>query len=430
MRQHPITRRALAAGAASLAAPAIAQPRTRIEVWSQIGPGLDNSRTRAMTEVLDSFRRRHPDIDVNITTMAWDQLSPTLLRAARANQAPDVAMLLSANMPTHIAARTLMPLEPYLGRLAAANRADIVSLSSARNRAGETFGLPFEIRVSGFAYRHDLVTAGGRALPRSLDELSAAMGALATGDMVGLGMGWNPAQSINSSVWFLSVLLGEQVRVLNEDGTAGFATPAAARVVQWVLDQTRRDGVYPLSVAMGGLEAAQQLFIAGKVLFLPTATARLDLIRERSQLGPQVRMMPYLTFTPDRPAPAMITSWNLVMPRGTRNGAAAWRFIEHWTSRDVQVEQARIAAYIPVRTSALTDPLFQRPESDAIRWAVEHAAANPMQFEFPENIDLLYDVWARMFGQVLNARLAPAEGLERAAAEYNQAIRRGPGGAR
>ena len=96
----------------------------------------------------------------------------------------------------------------------------------------------------------------------------------------------------------------------------------------------------------------------------------------------------------------------------------------------MQVEQARIAAYIPVRTSALSDPLFQRPESDAIRWAVEHAAAHPMQFEFPENIDLLYDVWARMFGQVLNGRMTPAEGLERAAADYNQAIRRAPGASR
>jgi len=190
--------------------------------------------------------------------------------------------------------------------------------------------------------------------------------------------------------------------------------------VQWVLDLTRNKSALPTNVALQGLEQAQTLFIAQKAGFLPQSSQRFEFIRERSKLGENLKLVEYPGWDEGKPSPALVQSWSLVIPKGAKNSAAAWKLVDHWTSAPVQVASAKTAGYVPVRTSALKDPWFSEPKAETIRWAVDYAGKHPLKFDFPENTEALYDTWAKMFGSVLTGKMSPKEGLAWAEGEYNR----------
>ena len=410
---------ALAATVLALAGPVQAQ---KIELWTFVGPGTENVRDRAMAQVVESFKAKNPGIEVNVTVMPWQQLSPTLLRASKAGQVPDVAMLYSPSMPAHMAAGTLSPLKAYLDAWPAADRADLVRLPETIDRQGNPFGVPWELRVSGLGYRADLLKAAGKRAPQSIAEWGETAAAVSTADIAGIAIGFSPEAPSVAAGWFLTTLVGSGVRVLTDDGKAAFNTPQAEKLVQWVLDLSTKGNktALPTNVALQGLEQAQTLFIAQKAAFLPQSSQRFEFIRERSKLGENLKLSTYPGWEEGKPSPALVQSWSLVIPKGAKNAAAAWKFIEHWTSTPVQVESAKMAGYVPVRASALKDPWFNEPKAETIRWAVDYAAKYPLKFNFPENTEALYDTWAKMFGNVLTAKMSPKEALAWAEQEYNR----------
>jgi multiple sugar transport system substrate-binding protein len=396
-----------------------------MEIWSQYAPGNANTRERATAYVLDSFKAKYPNINIKITTLSWQQMSPTLLRAAKAGKVPDVAMLYSPDMPEHIEAKTLLPLEKYLKRLTESSRKDIVRLPQAEDANGTIYGLPWEVRVSGLAYRADLLEKANKTAPKTLQEWSdtaAAAAAAAGGGVVGMSLNFSPEGSSIAGGWFITTLSGMGDKVLNADGTAAFDTPHAEKLVKWVYDQvhTRKPAVLPLDVALLDLDKGQDFFIAGKAVFLPTATQRYTLIKDKVAFGSQMQMVAYPTDDPNKPAPALVQSWSLVIPRGAKNPDLGWKLIEHWTSKEVQIEQSKIAGYVPTRTSALEDPYFDKPEARTIRWAIDHASKHPLKFKFPTNTSALYDTLARMFGNVLADKMTPKEALQWAEKDFNR----------
>ncbi|MEX2536955.1 MAG: extracellular solute-binding protein [Trueperaceae bacterium] len=397
--------------------------RTQLELWTFIDPSGDNVRSETLAHVIDTFEVANPSIDVVANVIQWQELDPSLLRASRANRVPDVAMLYSPSVPPHIAAGTLMPLTDYLAEWSQADLEDTVILPQSVGNDGTVYGLPWEMRVSGIMYRADQFEAAGRELPRSLQELREAAVDLSRNDLVGVSLGFSPKAPSISAGWFLATLLGMGAEVINADGTAAFATPEAEELVEWVHELvTENEDALPQDVALLGNEEAQQIFVAGNALMLPSSSQRLEFVRENSANGDQIQMMSYPTFELDQPAPALVQSWSAVIPRGAENPDEAWAFIEHWTSTEMQVMQATQAGYIPVRRSALEDPWFESDAAAAIIWAVEYAAEHPMDFDFPEDTNALYDVWARMFERVLTGQMTAEEGLAWAESQYNQRI--------
>lgn len=398
--------------------------QTKIELWTFLDPGADHVRGRTLAYVIEEFKAKNPDIEVVCNVMQWQQLSPSLMRAVKAGRVPDLAMLYSPTMPPHCSAGTLTALDSYLARWSKEARADTVILSQSKGKDGTVYGLPWELRVSGMMYRQDILKTAGLKPPESLQELAETAEAVAKDDMTGIALGFSPEAPSIASGWFLTTLVGLGAKVLNEDDTAAFVCPEAERLVQWVYDLVHKHKqALPLNVALLGLEPAQQLFIARKAVFLPSSSQRFKFVRERAKLGDAMKMMSYLTFDKGRPAPALVQSWSVVIPRGAKNPEAAWKFIEHWTSPPIQSYQAKTAGLVPMRHSSLSDPWFEEKDAEIIRWATDYAAKHPLNFSFPENTEMLYDVWARMFGQVLTGKMSAKEGLAWAETEYNQMIR-------
>jgi len=127
-----------------------AQAQT-LELWSYLPANTesDDVKSQAVGKIVEAFKKSNPGYDVNVTIMPWQQLSPSLLRASKAGQVPDVVMLFSPSVQLQIAAGTLVSLQPYIDKWPEDVRKDLVRLSQNATPKGGVYAVPWQMRVSG-----------------------------------------------------------------------------------------------------------------------------------------------------------------------------------------------------------------------------------------------------------------------------------------
>jgi len=422
MLKH-ITRRLTIAGAISLgfAGAALAQSPTTIELWSFLDPAADNVRSKTLKHVLDTFEAANPGIKVKTSVIQWQEISPQLMRGARAGRTPDVVMLFSPNLGVHLAAGTLHPLDAELSK--ASSRDDLIILPAGRDKQGRTHAVPWEMRVTGIMYRKDLLDAAGMTLPKTLPELADTAQKIGGEGRIGFGVGFNAAQPTAAMEWFIPTAVGMGAKVLNPDGTAAFAGPEMVRLTEYIADLVKRR-VVPLDVALLGDNDVQQFAESGRTTFLVKASHRFQFIRDKAGISEGYQMMAFPTFEPGRPAPAIVQSWNLAIPKASKTKEAAFKLIQHWTSPEIQAYQAEKAGYLPVRRSVASQPAFKDAKNAHIDWALTYAAEHPLDFDWPENTEFLYATLARAIEQVVTGKSGAKEALAAAEASYNNGLKR------
>lgn len=417
-----LTRRLALVGTLFLSAArsALAQSPTTIELWSFIDPAADNVRSKALRHVLETFEAANPSIKVKTSVIQWQEISPQLLRGARAGRGPDVAMLFSPTLGVHLAAGTLQPLDER--RAAMPDRDDIVVLPAARDKEGRTYAVPWEMRVTGILYRKDLLDAAGLPVPKTLPELADAAAAFARDGRVGFGIGFNPAQPTPATDWLVTTLVGMGAKVLNEDGSAAFASPQAERLLGFLHALVHDRKALPLDVALLAETEVQGVSEAGRSLLQLSSTQRLEVIRTKSKLGQAYQMMAPPTFDSARPAPAVVHGWHLAIPKTSKNVDAAWTLVRHWASPEMQAFQMKAAGYLPIRQSIAAGA---RDGGDpTMAWALEYAAAHPLRFDWPENPEPMNAALARAVADVLTNRAKPADALAQAERAFNDSRKR------
>ncbi len=413
-----LTRRlALAGGLAlSLTTTALAQAQTTVELWSFLDPVQDNARSKALKHVIDTFEAAHPSIKIKTSVIQWQEISPQLLRAARAGRVPDVVMVFSPQLQTQIAAGTLASLEDRLAKMP--DRKDLVVLSEGKDRQGNTYAVPWEMRVSGIMMRKDMLEKAGLAVPKTLPELAEAAGKLGTEGRVGFGLGFKPTNPDAGIAWFLPTAVAMGAKVLRADGTPDFTSPEIVQLTQFTHDLVHKYKASSLDAMLMGDTEVQQLAEGGRTAFIAKGSHRLQFIRDKSAAGDNLQLIEAPTFTPGKPAPAIVQGWSLGMPKASKNQDAAWQFIQHWTSTDIQVYQAEKAGYLPVRASAANAPALKDPKNAHIAWALNYAAKHPFEFNWPENPDFLYATLAKALEQVVTNQASPKDALAAAEKAY------------
>jgi ABC-type glycerol-3-phosphate transport system substrate-binding protein len=413
-----ITRRIALAGslALTLTTSALAQAQTTVELWSFLDPVQDNSRAKALKHVIDTFESANPSIKIKTSVIQWQEISPQLLRAARANRVPDVVMVFSPQLQTQIAAGTLASLEDRLAKMP--DRNDLVVLSEGKDRQGNSYAVPWEMRVGGIMYRKDLLDKAGLPVPKTLPELAEAAGKLGTEGKIGFGLGFKPTNPDAGLAWFVPTAVAMGAKILRADGTPDFASPEMIQLTQFTHDLVHKYKAMSLDAALMGDTEVQQLAEGSRTVFLAKGSHRLQFIREKSGLANNIQMMAVPTFTPGKPAPAIVQGWTLAIPKASKNQEAAWKFIQHWTSTDIQIYQAEKAGYLPVRRSASTAPALKDPKNAHVAWALDYAAQHPFEFNWPENPDFLYATLAKALEQVVTNQSPPKDALIAAEKAY------------
>jgi len=421
-----VRRQLLTAAAAALgvlAAPAVlrAQSSTSIEVWTFLDPNARGVRSELLKEIFTTFEQANPGAAVRANIIQWTEISPQLLRAAKAGNVPDVVMLYSPFMTSHVEAGTLTPIDDFMKAWSPQRRNDTVILPIAKDRQGKTFALPWELRVFGLLYRMDLLKAAGLAPPASLEDMARVALALQKPGLQGLGISLHTATSTAGIEFIMPQMIAQGSKILTADGAAAFGGAGTERVLQYLHDLVHKHRVLSLDTALAPSDDVQNLAIGGQAAMITNGSHRLTTIQERSPAGAQWSFTPFPAMDAGKPVPASLQGWTLAIPLRARNPQLAWKLVELWTSPSVQKAQAVRAGYLPVLRSVANDPDFASGRNVQFRLpeVVEYVARNPLNFTWPENTDALNEAILKMAQQAISNRLSIKDAIVFGEKTYN-----------
>ena len=391
-----------------------------VTLWSFLDPAADGARSEALRDVISTFEAADPGTKVKVNVVEWDQLVPSLMRAAQAGNTPDLVMAYSPDLPSLIASGAVMPLDACFSKIWSADeRKDVALMSIAKGSDGAYYGVPYELRVFGFYYRADLLDKAGVKPPTSFDEMvSAAMKAAEPGQAP-IGMTFNAGGgSVEAIEWFLPMVIGAGGKILNADGSAAFNSPQTVDLLNR-LKKAVADKAMPTDVILSSTDDVEQLAQSGRAVFIAEGSQEASSFAETATEGMKWTFMPPPGLAAGTTSPAILNGWNLVIPKAAKNPDGACQMIKSWTSVDSQRNQSVKAGYLPVRTSLANDPALQKPAIASVPTLLAYAGSNPLDFTWPENSDLLNEVMSTMILQVVTDKASPADAIAAAEEDYN-----------
>lgn len=389
---------------------------TTIELWSNRAPDPTNERGAALKYVLDQFEAQHPGVKVNVTVLDWKEISTALMRAARAKQTPDVAMLYGPYITPHIGAGSVRALDEYVTDDV---RKNVITLPVAQ-KDGRTYGLPWEVRVMGYLYRADLFEEAGIPSPQTQDQLVTVLSSIkAKHGIEGYGVSFDPARSFAAVEWFLPMAVGMGAKILNADGSAAFNDPAVVRLLEANHKLAHVGQAVDPNYIFVGRDDMQQRVEGGKLTMVTGGTHGLAEMRERSGLGTKLSFAPVPGFDAEHLTPAVLQGWNLVIPTDAAQPDLAWDLIELWTSPEIQRYQTEHVGYMPGNLLVKGDPMLDKPQFLHIKRAFDAIDHGVLTFDWPENTELLNVVISNMVASVVAEKASITDAIATAEKDYN-----------
>ncbi|PZW41080.1 carbohydrate ABC transporter substrate-binding protein (CUT1 family) [Humitalea rosea] len=406
------TRRgALALGAATLAAPALAQ--TQVMVLDMPCYQLREGFGPWWHAAAEAFNQANDGLRVNLIEVPFEQHHQQLTTRFIANNPPDLC---------HISARFFYGfadqgfLEPLDRRLAAIGwkETDFIPAQRDMRRDGKVFAQLLLGYAYGLYYNAAMFEAAGIAPPRDLPQLLAAAKGL-TRDRDGdgrtdqFGIAW-PTANTSASYVYLTYLITGMGRDWVEGGKLlpREALQQALEVVQTLL----RDRATP-----PGLDSnpARQLFWQGNAAMIIDGSWGVAYRKDSPDaLKPALRVVP-LPFRNQAAGPSNVLAIPADRPAARKD--AAFRFLALIQSAEWQQKYGEIGGNPPARLGMLTDEARRRwPELPIF----EKAAAESTGSFMPHGHEGDFNRWNAMVGEAVTAMVAGRIDAAAAAVELHR----------
>jgi multiple sugar transport system substrate-binding protein len=306
-------------------------------------------------QLIPEFERQNPGIRVRVQQMPWTAAHEKLLTAYVGESTPDVSQLGNTWVPEFAALGALEPLDPWVARSTATEIADFFPGIWATNVVDDTlFGVPWYVDTRVLFYRSDILArAGHRSPPTTWDEWVTAMERLKA-------LGGKDQYPILLPVeeWAQPVIFGLQngAPILRDGGRYGaFSEPRFRRAFEFYIGLYRR-GLAPI-VASQQVANPFQEFARGGITMWITGPWNIGELRKR--LPPELQddwaTTPLPAPRPPGPGVSNAGGSSLVIFRGSRNKAQAWKLIEFLTAAEQQRRFFQITGDLPARESAWRD---------------------------------------------------------------------------
>ncbi len=181
---------------------------------------------------IDSFKASHPDVEVNVVTVPWDEIHTKLATALEAGQgAPDLCTVEGYLLPS-FAGAGLMDLTEKLAPF----KDQVVSAKWGEDTVeGKIYGVPWDLGPALLFYRSDLLSSWGvNQIPATWDEYVATVGpkAKAAGKYL---FGLEPSFT-NNFYYFRPLLTQIGSGIYGADGKVMLGDEKSKRVLQFMRD--------------------------------------------------------------------------------------------------------------------------------------------------------------------------------------------------
>ncbi|WP_316224822.1 MULTISPECIES: ABC transporter substrate-binding protein [unclassified Bradyrhizobium] len=256
-----------------------------------------------ITKIVDGyaadFHKAHPDITVKpVYTGSYQDSIVKAITAAKAGNAPDVAVLLSTDMFTLIDDDMIEPYDAIA--TSPADAAWIKSFYPAfmenSQSGGHTWGIPFQRSTIVQYWNKDAFKAAGldpETPPKTWDEMVAMAKKLTKRDASGTVTQWGlEIPSSGFPYWLFQALTTQNGAILaNQDGTkVAYNDAKVIEAAQFFADLSRKDEVMPKGIIDWGTTPKD--FFEGKTAMMWTTTGNLTNVRSNAKFAFGVAPMP------------------------------------------------------------------------------------------------------------------------------------------
>lgn len=289
---------------------------------------------KAQEEALQEFKKLYPDIDVKFTVFPYNEYRDKLLVAAAAGNPPDVSVVDQIWNPEFAAAGFIIPLDDFVAQSGKVKKENY--FSGAWDSAlfqGKLYGIPFDVGVWALNYYNkELFRKAGldpEKPPVTWDEFYEFAKKMTTENQWGTALWVGKGDAIQCITDALIFSNGGSV--LDKSFTkCTLDQPPAIEAMKFF---KKLQEVNPPGEVSRTEEDSFQLFTAGKVGMFWYGEWGQDTINARA---PEMDWA-CTNFPKPEGGESIGTfgGWNMVIYEKSPVKEAAWKFIEFWTSKEV-----------------------------------------------------------------------------------------------
>lgn len=398
-----------------------------LELWTFLDPeAAGEPRGAALKSIVADFNAQSTNVDVKVRSINFAKIDAEVIRATASGKGPDIVNVYTAQLPSHVAAGTTLPLDKYAQPLLDKLGNDYLFPLDGVKFDDKLMALPWETRAWLLWYREDMLDKAGLKVPTTLDELSEAAAQLredSGGKTTGLAVGMS-TQGLGADFMekFIPLTWGKGGDLLDESGKASFNTEAGAAAVEYI-KKLRTDGAFGEEVLNMGADEVVNGVKAGSIAMAIEGSFRVGAARSGEGIGANLKTAPMPSDTAGKPLPTPVSGQTLAIGASTKSPDEAWQFIEYYLSPASQKKFAA-AGVLPVLNSVYDDPAVAAlPNAEEIKawknYVIEHGRPAPVSADFNRLSDLLVNA-----GQQIVFKEAPAgPTLDKVAETFNSSVR-------
>ena len=399
---------------AKAAAPSISR-KVSITYWTVLDhKDTKTARSRAEAAMVDLFRKKHPEIEVNVQIVPWQKMIQQIILAAGAGKSPDVAMASDRGLTTLVSAGAISPLNDYVGKnWTKEQKEDWLLPQKNAIYDGRQMGVYWHTLIGNMLYvNRALLEAKGAKIPRTWDETAQVGKLLTQGRVVGYLMGLSKdGDAVQLTNWIIPFLWAAGADWLDEKGRIAFNNEAGAKPFQWLFDMVHTHKVMPEGMVSITRDNLLDSFKAGTVAMTTIGSNTVAAARG-STVGKDMILTVDPGLKPDKPDPALSSGKWMVMGKDCKEKEAVGLFIEEQVSPEAQVINASVAAEVPSRKSALKDPWFSTPEAADMKFMVDYVRQHGRTMPYHEKHLELSNMVAEGAQQIITRRKSVKDALD------------------
>ena len=405
---------------AKAAAPNISR-KVSIMYWTVLDhKDTKTARSRAEAAMVDLFRKKHPNIEVNVQIVPWQKMIQQIILAAGAGKSPDVAMASDRGLTNLVKSGAISPLNDYVGKnWTNEQKEDWLLPQKNAIYDGRQMGVYWHTLIGNLLYvNRAMLEAKGAKIPRIWDETAQVGKLLTQGRVVGYLMGASKdGDAVQLTNWLIPFLWAAGADWLDERDRVAFNNEAGAKPFQWLYDMVHTHKIIPEGMVSITRDNLLDSFKAGTTA-MTTISSNTVAAARGSAVGKDMILTMDPGLKPDKPDPALSSGKWMVMGKDCKEKEATGLFIEEQVSPEAQVINASVAAELPSRKSALKDPWFNTPEAADMKVMVDYVRQHGRTMPYHEKHLELSSMVAEATQQIISRPKSVKDALDEVAKAF------------
>jgi len=282
--------------------------------WTFLATQGTDPRSTALRNVVESFNKSQTKYAVKVESINFARIDNVVIQSTAAGQGPDILNVYTDQLPMHVAAKTVQPLDAYFTKLPPATQKDFVLDLDFMRYDGKLMALPWETRVWLLWYRKDLLDKASAPPPRTTDELTQTAAKITTDQVMGFGFGASTgALGAGAMEAFVPLFWGAGGQLFDAKGNATVNSDAGVRTLAYFRDLVTKSKGMRASVAAMSVEDALTAVRAGTIGMTVMGSYRVGAARNAAATGANLLTAPVPGWTADKPSPARVGGQTLTI---------------------------------------------------------------------------------------------------------------------